>query len=175
MAEQGRSDRSRRRASGRAGVSQSNAEGAGQSPVQRSEPRRSRDVRSAESPNFSGEVIDNAGGFERTPQPTQSARPGLARRRNEPPIPEGVDSRSLHVAVRAELRSLPKDLAEIVAAHLVVAGRLIDDDPEQAYAHAEAARRRAARLPIVREAAAETAYAAGLYDVALTEFRALRR
>jgi tetratricopeptide (TPR) repeat protein len=81
----------------------------------------------------------------------------------------------LHAAVRAELRSLPKDLAEIVAGHLVVAGQLIDDDPERAYTHAEAARRRAARLPIVREAAAETAYAAGRYDVALSEFRALRR
>ena len=57
----------------------------------------------------------------------------------------------------------------------MVAGQLIEDDPELAYAHAEAARRRAARLPIVREAAAETAYAAGLYDVALSEFRALRR
>jgi tetratricopeptide (TPR) repeat protein len=77
--------------------------------------------------------------------------------------------------VRAELRGLPKDLAEIVAAHLVVAGRLVDEDPDLAYAHAEAARRRAARLPIVREAAAETAYAAGRYDVALSEFRALRR
>jgi tetratricopeptide (TPR) repeat protein len=77
--------------------------------------------------------------------------------------------------VRAELRGLPKDLAEIVAAHLVVAGQLVDEDPELAYAHAEAARRRAARLPIVREAAAETAYAAGRYDVALSEFRALRR
>jgi tetratricopeptide (TPR) repeat protein len=145
VAEQGRSDRSRGRASGRAGASQS-----------RQGDRKRREV--------SG-----------PPRPTQSARPGLARRRNEPPIPEGVDSRSLHGAVRAELRSLPKDLAEIVAAHLVVAGRLIDDDPEEAYAHAEAARRRAARLPIVREAAAETAYAAGFYDVALTEFRALRR
>jgi tetratricopeptide (TPR) repeat protein len=103
------------------------------------------------------------------------ARPGLARPRNEPPVPEDADPRSLHASVRAELRSLPKDLAEIVAAHLVAAGRLIDDDPELAYAHAEAARRRAARLPIVREAAAETAYAAGRYDVALSEFRALRR
>ena len=54
-------------------------------------------------------------------------------------------------------------------------GQLVDDDPDLAYAHAEAARRRAARLPIVREAAAETAYAAGRYDVALSEFRALRR
>jgi tetratricopeptide (TPR) repeat protein len=145
VAEQGRSDRSRGRASGRAGASQSR--------------QGDRERREVSGP----------------PRPTQSARPGLARRRNEPPIPEGVDSRSLHAAVRAELRSLPKDLAEIVAAHLVVAGRLIDDDPEEAYAHAEAARRRAARLPIVREAAAETAYAAGFYDVALTEFRALRR
>jgi len=90
-------------------------------------------------------------------------------------VPEGVDTRSLHASVRAELRGLPKDLAEIVAAHLVVAGRLVDEDPDLAYAHAEAARRRAARLPIVREAAAETAYAAGRYDVALSEFRALRR
>jgi tetratricopeptide (TPR) repeat protein len=86
-----------------------------------------------------------------------------------------VDTRSLHRAVRAELRSLPKDLAETVAGHLVLAGQLIDEEPELAYAHAEAARRRAARLPIVREAAAETAYAAGRYDVALSEFRALRR
>jgi tetratricopeptide (TPR) repeat protein len=86
-----------------------------------------------------------------------------------------VDTRTLHRAVRAELRSLPKDLAEVVAGHLVLAGQLIDDDPELAYAHAEAARRRAARLPIVREAAAETAYAAGRFDVALSEFRALRR
>lgn len=107
--------------------------------------------------------------------PREPPRPGLERKANEPSIPDGVDTRELHRAVRAELRGLPKDLAEIVASHLVVAGQLIDDDPELAYSHAEAARRRAARLPIVREATAETAYAAGHYDVALSEFRALRR
>ena len=115
---------------------------------------------------------DRASDRTRTPGP---AGPGLNRRPDEPAIPEGVDIRSLHRAVRAELRSLPKELAEIVASHLVVAGQLIDEEPELAYLHAEAARRRAARLPIVREAAAETAYAAGRYDVALSEFRALRR
>jgi tetratricopeptide (TPR) repeat protein len=57
----------------------------------------------------------------------------------------------------------------------VVAGQLIEADPELAYRHAEAARRRAARLPLVREAAAETAYASGRWDVALSEYRALRR
>ena len=105
----------------------------------------------------------------------EAPRPGLARKPDEPPVPEDVDIRALHRSVRAELRGLPKELGDIVAAHLLVAGQLIDDDPELAYAHAEAARRRAARLPIVREAAAETAYAAGRYDVALSEFRALRR
>jgi tetratricopeptide (TPR) repeat protein len=191
MAEQGRSDRSQRRPSGRAGASQSKAEEAAQPPAQRSDrptgQQRGRNPDRQDDRKYRGRSespepkLQRRGDrqrrevSERAPRPTQTARPGLARHRDEPPIPEGVDSRSLHVAVRAELRSLPKDLAEIVAAHLVVAGRLIDDDPEQAYAHAEAARRRAARLPIVREAAAETAYAAGLYDVALTEFRALRR
>ena len=105
----------------------------------------------------------------------EPARPGLARSANEPILPPEVDTSKLHRAVRAELRGLPKDLADIVAGHLVVAGELIDNDPELAYGHAEAARRRAARLPIVREATAETAYAAGHYDVALSEFRALRR
>ena len=57
----------------------------------------------------------------------------------------------------------------------MVAGQLIEADPELAYRHAEAARRRAARLPLVREAAAETAYASGRWDVALSEYRALRR
>ncbi len=73
------------------------------------------------------------------------------------------------------MRGLPKELADIVAAHLVMAGQLIDTDAELAYGHAEAARRRAARLPIIREATAETAYASGHFDVALTEYRALRR
>ena len=56
-----------------------------------------------------------------------------------------------------------------------MAGRLIDDDPALAFAHAEAARRRASRLPVAREASAETAYAAGEYAHALNEYRALRR
>lgn len=90
-------------------------------------------------------------------------------------MPEGVDEKVLPYGVRAELRGLPKDLGHAVAAHLVAAGELIDEDPELAYRHAEAARRRAARLPVVREATAESAYAAGEFAVALNEYRALRR
>ncbi len=77
--------------------------------------------------------------------------------------------------MKAELRGLSPERAEAVAAHLAAAAELIDVDPALAYAHAEAARRRAARLPVVREAAATTAYAAGEYAAALNEFRALRR
>lgn len=101
--------------------------------------------------------------------------PGLERKEGEPRLPPDLDLTRLHRSVRAELRGLPKDLADVVAGHLLVAGELIDTDPETAYRHAEAARRRAARLPVVREAAAETAYAAEHFDVALSEFRALRR
>lgn len=77
--------------------------------------------------------------------------------------------------MKAELRGLPKELAAIVAAHLEAAGSLIEDDPALAFEHAMAARRRAARLPAVREAAAETAYAAEEFATALTEYRALHR
>ncbi|GAB3759967.1 hypothetical protein [Microlunatus parietis] len=90
-------------------------------------------------------------------------------------MPADVSQAELPRQVRAELRGLPKELAEQVGGFLIMAGRLIEEDPEQAYEFAEAARRRAARLPIVREAAAETAYAAGKYEVALSEFRAIRR
>jgi tetratricopeptide (TPR) repeat protein len=100
--------------------------------------------------------------------------PGVGPRDNEPELPE-INPHDVPRNVRAELKSLPKELAATVGAHLVAAGELIETDPELAYAHAEAAKRRAARLPIAREALAETAYAAGHYDVALTEFRALRR
>lgn len=100
--------------------------------------------------------------------------PGVGPRDNEPETPD-IDPRDVPRNVRAELKSLPKELAATVGAHLVAAGELIETDPEAAYAHAEAAKRRAARLPIAREALAETAYAAGHFDVALTEFRALRR
>ena len=101
--------------------------------------------------------------------------PGLARREDEPETPAEISDQDFPRTMRAELRGLPKELALIVGAHLVAAGSLIDDDPQLAYRHAEAARRRAARLPIVREATAETAYAAGEYAVALNEYRALRR
>jgi len=76
---------------------------------------------------------------------------------------------------RARLRTLSKNNADLVARHLVMAGRLIDDDPATAYEHAQAAMRRAGRVDVVREALAVTAYATGNYAEALRELRTVRR
>ncbi|MFC8924042.1 hypothetical protein [Cellulosimicrobium sp. NPDC057127] len=78
-------------------------------------------------------------------------------------------------AARGRLRTVSKETAEVVGKHLVMAGRLIDTDPELAYEHAQAAVRRAGRVDVVREAAGLTAYRTGRYAEALRELRTVRR
>jgi tetratricopeptide (TPR) repeat protein len=68
---------------------------------------------------------------------------------------------------------LPGDLADAVARRLVAAS--LEEDPALAYRHAQAARRLAARVGIVRETAGIAAYRAGQWADALTELRAARR
>jgi len=77
--------------------------------------------------------------------------------------------------VRARLRTLSKENAEDVGRHLIMAGNLIDTDPELAYSHALVAAARGGRVDVVREAAAVTAYATGRFAEALREFRTVRR
>jgi tetratricopeptide (TPR) repeat protein len=62
-----------------------------------------------------------------------------------------------------------------VAAHLVAAGSLLEEDPEAALAHARAARDRASRVAAVREAVGVAAYHAGDFAEAAREIRAYRR
>ena len=97
------------------------------------------------------------------------------RRYDGPPLPEDVTGRELDRSARQQLRSLPDKLASRVARHLVAAGRLLETDPETAYQHTLAARSRAARLAVIREACGEAAYLAGHYGEALTELRAAKR
>ncbi len=78
-------------------------------------------------------------------------------------------------SVSAQLKGLPEKLAARVARHLAAAGLLVDEDPELAYRHTLAARARAARIAVVREATGEAAYAAGHYAEALAELRAAKR
>lgn len=54
-------------------------------------------------------------------------------------------------------------------------GMLLDKDPALALRHAKAAKKRAGRLQVVREAMAEAAYAAEDFRTALAEYQVLRR
>ncbi|WP_225224582.1 hypothetical protein [Cellulomonas sp. JH27-2] len=54
-------------------------------------------------------------------------------------------------------------------------GRLLDEDPELAYEHAQAAVQRAGRVDVVREAAGLAAYRTGRFAEALRELRTVRR
>lgn len=86
-----------------------------------------------------------------------------------------MTGKELDRSVRAQLKGLPEKLAARVARHLVAAGLLIDTDPQTAYRHTLAARARAARIAVVREACGEAAYAAEEYAEALSELRAAKR
>lgn len=90
-------------------------------------------------------------------------------------MPDGLDISMLDRQVRAELRSLSKPNAEVVAGHLIAAGLALDTDPKKALAHARAARGRASRLAVVREAVGVAAYHAQEWNEALTELRTARR
>ena len=113
----------------------------------------------------------SASGDQRTVRPMGPRRAAP----REPVVPDDVTGAELERAVRAELRSLSKANAEMVARHLVMIGRLLREDPETAYAHAMAAQRRAGRIAVVREAVGLAAYSAGLWSEALAELRAARR
>ncbi|WP_255300539.1 hypothetical protein [Arthrobacter koreensis] len=98
-----------------------------------------------------------------------------AGRERSPEIDDDVTGQELDKVTRAQLRNLEEVNGEWVSKHLVMAGRLIDTDPELAFQHALAASRRGGRLAAVREAVALTAYAAGEFGDALREFRTHRR
>jgi len=115
-----------------------------------------------------------AGRWRRDELPA-AERTEVQRRYDGPPIPDDITGKELDRFVTNQLKSLPEKLALRVARHLVAASRLIDSDPEAAYEHTVAARARAARVAVVREASGEAAYAAGRFKDALSELKAARR
>lgn len=125
----------------------------------------------AERPNRGDDRQDNAP--KHNPADLRSAnRPDRGR---SPNIDDDVTGKELDKSVQRELGTLDEQNRTWVQKHLVMALRLLDDDPGLAFDHALAASRRGGRLGVVREAAGMTAYAAGKFSESLREFRTYRR
>ena len=88
-------------------------------------------------------------------------------------MPDSITADQLDPEALAELRTLPGDLADVIARLLVATS--VTEDPELAYRYAKKARGLAARVGVVRETCAIAAYQAGDWTTALAEFRAARR
>jgi tetratricopeptide (TPR) repeat protein len=128
------------------------------------------DGRGRQAPSRSGP--DRA----RRAQPQRSGpEDGGADRHKAPTIPGDVDAKQLAPDIRRELNTLDRSTADTIARHLVAAGDLLDDDPEAALAHAQAARTRSGRIAAIREAVGIAAYRCGDWAQALAELRAARR
>jgi tetratricopeptide (TPR) repeat protein len=115
-------------------------------------------------------------GFRPRPADDRDRRAGRKSDRDSgaaPRIPDSITEDDLSRDVKAELRGLPADLAATVGRYLVAAE--LASDPEQAYRFAQAARRIAARIGVVREVNGITAYQTGRWAEALAELRAARR
>ncbi len=176
MAERGRGDgRGNERAGGREGGRP------GSRPDARSGSSRggsSRDDRRGGDQRGRAQGGRSQGGYQgrdRRPPRDDVQRSEDQAKYDGPPIPEEVTGKELDKNVYAQLRGLPEKLAARVARHLAAAGLIIDEDPETAYQHTLAARARAARVAVVREASGEAAYAAGHFAEALSELRAAKR
>src|SRR5690606_20677010 len=103
-------------------------------------------------------------------------REDAPRRERLPEVAPDISAEDLDKEVRDELRSLPGDLAELVGRHLLAAERALEeDDFDRAHEHTKVARRFAARIGVVREAAGIVAYRAGHFSEALSDLRAARR
>ena len=107
--------------------------------------------------------------------PRDLRRSNRDERGRSPEIDEDITGKELDREAARQLGTLTDSNRKWVAKHLIMAGRLLEVDPELAFEHALAASRRGGRLAVVREAVGLTAYAAGDYAEALRELRTYRR
>lgn len=99
----------------------------------------------------------------------------MQQRLSEPDLPTDLDVNDLDPSVLQDLRVLSRDNADRVAKHMIMAGTVLEDDPQLALRHARAAKNRAGRVGVVRETNGIVAYHAGEWREALSELRAARR
>jgi tetratricopeptide (TPR) repeat protein len=143
-------------------------------PARSGERRDERPARGGERSARGGDRPARANDWKR-PADKQAARTTEQAIYDGPEIPEDITGKELDRSISAQFKGLPEKLAARVARHLAAAGAVLEEDPETAYQHTLAARARAPRLAVVREAVGEAAYASGHYAEALAELRAAKR
>ena len=136
--------------------------------------RRTPGTRPAANRSGGARPAGGRGGAQRPPRVVEQ-RTEEQKAYDGPDLPEGISGKELDRSIAMQLKGLPEKLAARIAKHLVAAGMFIDTEPELAYQHAKAAKSRAQRIAVVREALGEAAYAAGHYAEALAELRAAKR
>jgi len=147
-------------------------------PVSRSNDRRDErgrpDGQRSDNRNTSGRPSNNR--RDDRGQHEQVNRRDAGYEIRDPRIPDDITPEDFDKGMSQELRSLPEGLQILVARHLVAAERaMAEEDFDLATEHVRAARRRASRISMVREACGIVAYKSGRFGEALTELRAVRR
>ncbi|CAB5036122.1 unannotated protein [freshwater metagenome] len=147
-------------------------------PVSRSNDRRDErgrpDGQRSDNRNTSGRPSNNR--RDDRGQHEQVNRRDVGYEIRDPRIPDDITPEDFDKGMSQELRSLPEGLQILVARHLVAAERaMAEEDFDLATEHVRAARRRASRISMVREACGIVAYKSGRFGEALTELRAVRR
>ncbi|WP_025274542.1 hypothetical protein [Haloglycomyces albus] len=101
----------------------------------------------------------------------------LTDNQGAPDLPEGLEYglEMLDGRTRAALRTLNKQLAELVGNRMIATAALLPFDPEAALEQAKWARKKASRVAEVREVVGVAAYHAGEWSLALSELRAAQR
>lgn len=145
----------------------------GDKPYAKRDDNRGGPSRSSEGRPFSRDRSEDRD--DRRPRRTDVERTADQAKYDGPEIAEWITGKELDRSIQDQLKSLPEKLMLRVARHLVAAGELLESDPKVAYQHTLAARGRAGRLAVVREAVGEAAYAAGEYSEALAELRSAKR
>ncbi len=114
-------------------------------------------------------------GDQRPEWQTRVAPKVRADKPKSPPIPEEITPADLQMPIRVQLKTLSAENAEMTARHLAMVDLLIEQDPELAHQHAQAAASRAGRIAVVRETLGITAYRTADYALALRELLTHRR
>lgn len=130
-------------------------------------PEEKREYREGKRQEYMARPRRNSDGTMSFP----SQNPYTDRRPGEPKMPKGMEWSMLSKDERERLRGLSKEHAENIGLHILAAYTLIDDNPQDALAHAKWVARQASRIDFARETLAFVAYRIQDYKTALREFR----